>query len=364
MIEKRFFKSLHRPFHKALRSLKWVCMFVQYNDENKVNVKPSDFHYNFFFYLINRLNKEYKRNAILTIEGVPSTATINEVMDYFNDIEGEEKYVILKQILKNRTSDIEKKIYSTYKATSYYVNFAKEKLCFLDEKYNLTTSGQSLLSAKSSFFKISIKERNIIAKNLIENDTFVFLPLCLSIPMMKRYKIQQYFHINFIENEYDINIFKYTKTSLEKNYTNVRLSWSKDLNIITESGKVSAWFLKLLTDNLEICDIASSMNIKLENFFKTEAVAISKTQLKIDKFLNVYDECISLKKDDIGYVNLYDIKKIMRMSYDKFQEFLVLFYTLKHTEYMMRFTNIVSNIDGRKRFYIKNTPTIKIKIVR
>ena len=128
MKDKNIIYSLHRPFHKSLVSVKWVCIYMEEMEKKQKKISPSSFYIDFFFYFINILNTKYnKLNIPAELEGVPTPNTLKEVISHFMGYSDEEKSELLKVILANRESDIEKKIYSTYKATSYYINLAKDK---------------------------------------------------------------------------------------------------------------------------------------------------------------------------------------------------------------------------------------------
>jgi len=71
-------------------------------------------------------------------------------------------------------------------------------------------------------------------------------------------------------------------------------------------------------------------------------------------FENNYKEQISKNKHDLGFVNLYDVKT----GITRFAEFI---YIYSYDKAGVLFSNTVSSIDKRKRFYVKNNkPVIKI----
>ena len=53
----------------------------------------------------------------------------------------------------------------------------------------------------------------------------------------------------------------------------------------------------------------------------------------------------------------------MKMNYAKFNAFISEFYESERLKKNIYFINIVSTIDQRKRFYIRKTPVLKIKIL-
>ena len=80
--------------------------------------------------------------------------------------------------------------------------------------------------------------------------------------------------------------------------------------------------------------------------------------------MTTYQNSVKTNKDKSGFVNLYDISKEMRMSYDRFQSFLTQFYQEEKLVRNIFFINIVSTIEQRRRFYIGNAPVIKIKMTK
>ena len=55
-------------------------------------------------------------------------------------------------------------------------------------------------------------------------------------------------------------------------------------------------------------------------------------------------------------------KQDFRMSFSNFEKILNDYYESERKNQLILFSNTVTNIDKRKRFYIRNKPVIKIKI--
>ena len=100
------------------------------------------------------------------------------------------------------------------------------------------------------------------------------------------------------------------------------------------------------------------------NQFKSEIIKKGKFQEKKKLFLKAYNAILKKQADLNDYVNLYDICAYMKMSYKSFNTFLSWFYEEERMRLSIFFINIVSTIDQRKRFYIRNTPVLKIKIIK
>ena len=80
-------------------------------------------------------------------------------------------------------------------------------------------------------------------------------------------------------------------------------------------------------------------------------------------FYKSYKNNLNIQKDKSGFVNLYNICSDMKMNYAKFNAFISEFYESERLKKNIYFINIVSTIDQRKRFYIRKTPVLKIKIL-
>ena len=96
--------------------------------------------------------------------------------------------------------------------------------------------------------------------------------------------------------------------------------------------------------------------------YKSELRAKNKLNKQKKFFFSAYKTL--LKKQDCvnGYVDLYDLSAYMKMSYKSFGKFIKEFYETERMNRSIFFINIVSTIDQKKRFYIRETPVLKIKI--
>lgn len=367
MMDKNIIYSLHRPFHKSLISVKWVCLYLKDINKKKKKIVPSSFYTDFFFYIINILNKKYNtyHNISRDIEGIPSQKTLDEVLSHFNGYLYKEKTELLKIILANRKSDIDRKIYSTYKATSYYINLAKDKFELINQKYHLSDSGKKLVAGRSSFFSLSKKEEEIIFERILFADFYMIIPLCLSLKSSKKYKWNlPSIHLSFIEKAYKINHFKYTQTSITKNYDNVRLYWLDSLGVLDKNMNIKKRYVNIILGSNTYKEDYDDM-LREFSCFETDFL-ISKNQ-KIglfSKLENSYNDNIKKGLHDQSYVNLYDVKKAFRISFSSFEKMLNDYYESERKKRLILFSNTVTNIDKRKRFYVRNKPVIKIKIFK
>ena len=364
MKDKNIIYSLHRPFHKSLVSVKWVCIYMEEMEKKQKKISPSSFYIDFFFYFINILNTKYnKLNIPAELEGVPTPNTLKEVISHFMGYSDEEKSELLKVILANRESDIEKKIYSTYKATSYYINLAKDKFELINEKYILSEYGRELASSKYSFFALSPKEQKIIFERILFADFYMIIPLCLSLRSIVKHKWNfPNIHLAFIEEAYHINHFKYTQTSITKNYDNVRLYWLEYLDVLNKNMNIKKRYLNIILENNEYKCEYNNILQKFIIFEKKFLFIKNKKFVLFSKLKMSYTNNINKGLHDQSFVNLYDIKRDFRMSFSNFEKILNDYYESERKNQLILFSNTVTNIDKRKRFYIRNKPVIKIKI--
>jgi len=355
--------SLHRPYQKPLKSIKWVCNFISLKGNKRI--KPSTFYNEFFFYFINQLNKEYLiSKKTVEIDGVPSKETISQIVEYFSQIKKNEKDLVLKQILTNREIGIEKKIYSTYKAISYYINLAKDKLDFIDDKYILTEAGKKLLKIKASFFYLNNKEKKIIFEKLFVADPLMIISKCLCERLLSKNEVFiSNLHIKFIEDVYQVTYFKYTQSSIISNYDNVRSSWIEQLNILDSFYRIRKLYLRVILENELYTQEFNDIEQKFLRY-SNEILHDDNKNYKLMKELNqTYKSCLKKNMDDLGFVNLHVIRGEMRMGIQRFEKLLIDYYELNRRKEMILFSNTVSSIDKRQRFYIKDKPVIKIKII-
>ncbi len=364
MKDKTIIYSLHRPFHKPLVSVKWVCQYMGKMEKRKKEVIPSSFYSDFFFYFIDILNKKYnKRKSTDELEGIPPQETIKEVLSHFSGYSHKKKAVFLKNILINRESDIDRKVYSTYKATSYYINLAKDKFELIDKNYKLCVCGKQLASSRSPFFSLSKTEQGIIFERILHADFYMIIPLCLSLKSIKRYKWDiPSIHLHFIEKVYNINHFKYTQASITKNYDNVRLYWLDSLNVLDKNMNIRKRHLDIILNNNTYKERYSDVQ---QDFIRFETDFLIFQNQKIgfnSKLENSYNSIIKKGLHDQNFVNLYDIKKDFRLSFANFESMLNSYYESQRKKRLILFSNTVTNIDKRKRFYVRNKPVIKIKI--
>ncbi len=359
MLNLSYIPSLHRPFNQQLKTARWVCEFVS---SSKVKITSSNFNIKFYIYLIKLLNKEYKKNKLSEYNGLPSEIAVSSVFEFIN---GKSDNTLIKEIpliIQNRTSSLDKQIYSTYKAASYFVNLAKDKFKLLNNKNQLNENGKILIKFKSPFFKLSLKEKEFFFVRILEADFHFFISNCFFSKLQKKYKLKDVVveQFDFLDKFYGIKHFNFTSSSLD-NFNKVRSHWIKELNVLDVNGNIKKGYLKIVDEN-GFSTLFNELSEKFQIYEKENFNARKKYIQRKNNFLKEY-KAISYKNlSDLGFINLYEIKEKLKISSENYQLFLEEFYEKEKNNLNIFFNNTVNSIDRRKRFYIRNIPVINIKI--
>ncbi len=183
----RYIHSLHRSFNQQLKTSKWVCDFVS---KSKRKIPLSDFNLEFYLFMINELHEKYKLIDIEAYNGLPSKLKVNSVFEFINYTKEKDLFEEIKTKIKKRTTKLDRDIYTTYKATSYFINLAKEKFKLLNDKNLLTQKGEELIRYKSTFFNLTNKEKEFFFLRILESDFHIFISICYFIKLGKKYNIK------------------------------------------------------------------------------------------------------------------------------------------------------------------------------
>ena len=314
----------------------------------------------FYFSLLEWLHDNYPQDS----DGVPSKESIEEVWSFFNETDKEEREKKLKEVLtKKRERGVETKTYSTYKAATYYLNLADDKLHFVGKESEspIWTSAQLTKAALKS--DISNIDRKMYMQHILLNDGHFFLAMCLMQKPVMKYELKMDEEIfKFMQRYYPSPNFDYARQS-HGNYYGVRKHWLDLLHVVDGRGVLSQALLKIIKSDsrIEIIyrDVESNVKAYTADLRQRSGFVKQKKEL-----LLTYGKLVKTSADKSGFVNLYDISKLMRMSYERFQQFLSQFYQEERLERNIFFINIVSTIEQRRRFYIGKAPVIKIKITK
>ncbi|MBO9674845.1 MAG: hypothetical protein J7577_15465 [Sphingobacteriaceae bacterium] len=362
MTKTLYIASLHRPFNQQLKTSKWVCNFI---GTSKKKIPSSVLIPEFYYHLIQKVNKEYQKNVPKNFNGLPSDSAIKNISEFILNRTKKEFMEELPQIVKSRKSAIEKQIYSTYKAASYYVNLAKDKFGLINDKNQLTETGKELLNIRSGFFKISNTEANFYFLRIIEADFHLFMTHCFFLKLQNKHKneIDDFvkLQIEFINQYLGIKHFNFTNSSIG-NYNVVRQSWVESLNVTDDNSNIRKRYLQIIEQHDNFGPMFSELKSLFKLFEKENFKAKSSYLARKNKFLALYSHNLKTSHADQGFVNLYDIKAEMKMSLPNFQNFLVNFYEDEKNLRNIYFSNPVTSIDRRERFFIRNRPVLKIKI--
>lgn len=351
---------MHRPYNQNLNSVKWVCRFIK--DKNSNNeVSKSDFYVEFYIYLIKKLYNLYKKNPTESLtHGIPSFDSVKKSYDNIIGVSKERKKKIINQSISKRESDIDKSIFSTYKATSYFINLAKDKLDFIDLDNKLKNTGKILISLRSNEFKLSKKEKELVFSSIIINDFHFFISLALLQKVQKKIKnlsIEE-IHFEFLVDKFNIRHFRYTEASNEKNFSKIREHWINDLNFLDRNFNIKKSFLEIIIkDGFE--ELYINVKKQVDEYYKEKIMSKSKVQEKIDSFIEIYE---TTPKNELGFLSLQEIAKKMNMGKKSFQSFISDFYELKKNKYSIFFNNVVQAISGKNQYFIRNRPVVNIRI--
>lgn len=361
-MELRVLDSLHRPFHRPLWIVKWVCYFINQRNKSKQGyVLYKDITTDFYFFLIEQLHNKYPQDS----DGVPSIESVEEVWLSFRILNFEEREKTLRDILsRKREKGLETKIYSTYKAATYYLNLAERKLHFIKDKDCVTFWQQSQL--KNTVLKSGVpqSDRKIYLQQILQYDGHFFLSMCLLYKPVKKYELKMEDEIfKFMQRYYPIAAnFEYTQLS-HGNYYGVRRRWIELLRLVGEKGDLSRVLTNIIKENSIFEGIYHDVENNVKDYFseiRKNAVLLKNKK----RFVSIYQKIAKRIEDKSGFVNLYDISREMHMGYQRFQEFLTQFYQEERLRRNIFFVNVVSTIERRKRFYIGKSPVMKIKITK
>lgn len=361
MITKEYIKSLHRPFNIRLKTIKWVCEFTK-------EYQGKQFRIDLFIYIVQLLHKEYRNTN--SIYGLPKKETIDKLFEFISTDPNYHEKLLEFTVNKKNADPLDKQIYSNLKAVSYYSNLSKN-LGFID-KNSLTKTGEELVllqNSRKSLESLTSKEHDIFIAQLLKYDFIPFIFTVFYTYFEKKYPLKntekETFNEKFLK-ELDIYLgkrdFKLKRASW-RNYIIVRQNWINDLELIQTNNVIKSKLKKLISLDEKQKKEYDNISIKMIEF---EKIFFKKLE-KFRKFKNdLYSSYLKMKKDNIfgnvGYINLYDIKKDMNISFKDLEFYLEMLHDDKVNRKKVFFNNIIGAIDNRKRFLVKKTQVLNIKI--
>ena len=348
---------MHRPYHSPLWVARWVCEFVRFfkKDSNGGRINSADF---FLFYIF-RLKKLYDKHD--DINEYVSRQTIEDVCGYFAQLKStsQKKKALDKIMHSKRDPGTESHVYSVYKASTYAVNLAEDKLGFI-KKGELTDAGKQLHLQRTPSVELKNSDRRVYLQQILAKDFYFFVPFCM-LQKYKKDKIDPDDAIfDFSVRYHKVQRFDYTHCSHE-NYTKVRMQWISQLNILTDNHRLRTWVKEEITDIY--AKQFEDLQAEVIEFVKVQINRRRKNK-ELDMFYEVYNSLVGTC-DGSGYVNLYDIMYNMpRIGYERFNELLQAYYEQRHRKENIFLINIIATMDLRKRFFVRSKPVMKIKIQR
>ena len=257
-------------------------MFVKKKNSNN-EISKSDFYIEFYVYIVKKLYNLYKKNPKESLtHGIPSFDSIKKSYDTLIGKSKDKKEKIINKSIVKRETEFEKSIFSTYKATSYFINLAKDKLEFVDKNNKLKDIGESLVGFRSNDFKLSKKEKEILFRSVIKNDFHFFISLSLLQRVHKKVKnlsIEE-IHFEFLIEKFNVRHFRYTEASNEKNFSKIREHWINDLDFLDKNCNIKKTFLDILVSE-GFDESYKKIKKQVDDYYKDKIVVKSKMQEKV-----------------------------------------------------------------------------------
>lgn len=351
--------GLHRPFNMPLKSLVWVCRF----SKSYVQRSGHNFYLDFFLWMLKSIDVHADTFNEQYAEGIIRPKNARNILSQFSCCSYSEISERVRSTLSARATDGDKIIYSSYKNTSYYISLAK-KVYLIDVRYKLNLAGEDLAKVRDyRFFDLSDKHRLLLFRALTRDFFEILIVIAQSLRLNKddRALADSFFRAYLKRSESEGNI-RYI-TSFDKNYLEVLHHWVDELKLCTTTGTVRKNYLTEI-DNLGLTSQYEAIVHNTKTFFTDEFKNIVKLELQYDKIRSTYLMLLKVRKSEFGFVNLYDIKKSFRLSYEKFNELLNSYYTAyRHVEIIL-FSNTVSSIDMRRRFFVAGNAVLNIRIIK
>ena len=351
--------GLHRPFNKPLKSLVWVCRYAKHYRKTKNH----DFYVDFYLWMLKSLDQHSGEFDEEKADGILRPQNAQQISSLFANYKYKDIKAKIRSVLLQRLTIEDRIIYSSYKNTSYYLTLAK-KLHLVDSKWKLNALGEKLAAIRDfRFFELSDIHRIVVFDALCPN---FFESLMIIAQSNRLIRIDSNLEAPFFRTYLKANnkegAIRYI-TSFDQNYLEVLRSWVDQLQICTYSGATRKMYLAEIR-RLGLKQQYDKIIYDTDRFYEEEYKKKVKQEKQFTKIRTVYYKLHSKGASEFGYVNLYDIKKSFRLSYESFNELLNSYYTAyRHIEIIL-FSNTVSSIDMRRRFLVAGNAALKIRIIK
>lgn len=351
--------GLHRPFNKPLKSLVWVCRYAKHYRHSKNH----DFYVDFYLWILKSVDQHSIVFDEKNVDGIIRPQNAQMLQSLFANCKYDEIKACIRNALLERLTNEDKLIYSSYKNTSYYITLAK-KLRLIDNKWILNTLGEELAIIRDyHFFELSDKQRIVIFDALCP---YFFEPLMIIAQSNRLIRVDSNLEAPFFRTYLKANNkeggIRFI-TSFDNNYLEVLRAWVAQLQICTYSGVIRKMYLAEIK-KIGLEQQYDQIIRDIDRFYEEEYKKKIKLEQQYDKIRMAYDKLHAKGQSEFGYVNLYDIKKSFRLSYESFNELLNSYYTACRRTEIIFFSNTVSSIDTRRRFLVAGNAAIKIRIIK
>ena len=351
--------GLHRPFNMPLKSLVWVCQFSKGYRQKKGH----DFYIDFFLWMLSAVADHADNYDEQKAEGIVKPQNARAILGLLSSCNYEEIKSCVRSTLTKRKDDKDKVIYSNYKNTSYYITLAK-KVNLINGRGELNLLGNKLAVVRDyQFFELSDKHRLMIFSALCPEFFDKLIIITQGHRLVKGDKtLEDAFFRSFLKRNGSEGLIRYI-TSFNNNYLEVLRYWVETLRLCTSTGTVRRMYLEEIA-RLGLRADYEMLMVKTEAFFEDEFKLRVKQEEQYQKIRDSYEYYQKRGLTDLGYVNLYDIKKRFRLSFETYNELLNHYYTQNRQKEIILFSNTVASIDQRRRFVIDGTAALKIRIIK
>ena len=351
--------GLHRPFNMPLKSLVWICRFCKmYHIKRR-----HDFYIDFFLWMLRVLVDNSRNFDEHNAEGISKPQNARTILELFDGLGYEEIKRSVRMTLRKRESEKDRLIYNNYKNTSYYITLAK-KVDLIDGRGVLSPLGEELAQVRDyRFFELSDKHRVLIFRALSHDFFEKLIIITQGHRLVKGSKtLENAFFRSFLKRSGSEGLIRYI-TSFNDNYLEVLRHWVETLRLCTDAGLVRRMYLKEIAQLGLMADYETLLE-NTEAFFENEFKMCVKQEEQYQKIRDSYESYQKRGLTDLGYVNLYDIKKCFRLSFEKYNDLLNSYYSQNRQKEIILFSNTVASIDQRRRFVVGGTAALKIRIIK